>query len=88
MLVPYTVLTSVEQQLRKDIAKLVDIGVLEEDFTSEWASPSFAIAKKHETKRVVSDFRKLNSLLQHHPFPVPKIGDMIRSMEGLPLPQL
>jgi Reverse transcriptase (RNA-dependent DNA polymerase) len=79
---PYTVPRSVEQQLRKEIARLVDIGVLEEDYTSEWASPTFAIAKKNGTIRVVSDFRKLNSLLQRHPFPIPKIGDMIRSMEG------
>jgi hypothetical protein len=60
----------------------VKIGVLEEDYTSEWASPTSAIAKKSLTVRVVSDFRKLNSLLQHQPFPIPKIGDMIRSMEG------
>ena len=60
----------------------MDIGVLEEDYTSEWASPTFAIAKKNGTIRLVSDFRKLNSLLKCHPFPIPKIGDMIRSMEG------
>jgi hypothetical protein len=36
----YTVPRSVEQQLRhsKAIARLVDIGVLEEDNSSEWAS--------------------------------------------------
>jgi hypothetical protein len=28
------------------------------------------------------NFRKLNLLLKRHPFPIPKIGDMIRSMEG------
>jgi hypothetical protein len=69
---PYTVPRSVEQQLHKEIARLVDIG----------AFPSFATAKKNGTIRVVSDFRKLNSLLQRHLFPIPKIGDMIRSMEG------
>jgi hypothetical protein len=44
----YTVPTSVEQQLQqsKEIVRLVDIGVLEEDYSSEWASPSFAIPKK------------------------------------------
>jgi hypothetical protein len=36
----YTVPRSVEQQLRKEIVRLVDIGVLEEDYSSEWASPS------------------------------------------------
>jgi Reverse transcriptase (RNA-dependent DNA polymerase) len=79
---PYTVPRSEEQQLRKEIARLVDIGVLEEDYTSEWASPTFAITKKNGTIRDISNFKKLNSLLQRHPFPIPKIGDMIRSMEG------
>jgi hypothetical protein len=41
----------VEQQLQlsKEIVRLVDIGVLEEDYSSEWASrfPSFAIPKKN-----------------------------------------
>jgi hypothetical protein len=34
----------------------VDIGALEEDYPSEWASPSFAIPKKNGTIRVVTDF--------------------------------
>jgi hypothetical protein len=60
----YTVPRSVEYQLRKEIVRLVDIGVLDEDYSSEWASPSFAIAKKNGTIRVVTDFRKLNLLLK------------------------
>jgi hypothetical protein len=58
----YTVPRSVEQQFFKEIVRLVDIGVLEEDYSSEWASriPSFAIPKKNVTIRVVTDFRKLN----------------------------
>jgi hypothetical protein len=47
----YTVPRSVEQQLRqgKEVVRLVDIGVLEEDYSSEWAYfiPSFAIPKKN-----------------------------------------
>jgi hypothetical protein len=57
----YTVPRSVEQHLRKEIVRLVDIGVLEEDYSSEWASPSFAIPKKNGTIRVVTDFRKSRS---------------------------
>jgi hypothetical protein len=36
-------------QQKKEIVRLVDIGVLEEDYSSEWASlfPSFAIPKKN-----------------------------------------
>jgi hypothetical protein len=47
----YTVLRSVEQQLHqsKKIVRLEDNGVLEEDYSSEWAciSPSFVIPKKN-----------------------------------------
>jgi hypothetical protein len=64
----YTVPRSLEQQLQqgKEIVRLVDIGVLEEDYSSEWASPSFAIPKKNgsSTMRVVTVFRKLNLLLK------------------------
>jgi hypothetical protein len=57
-----------EHQLQqsKEIVRLVDVGVLEEDYSSEWSSPSFAIPKKNRTIRVVTDFRKLNSLLKRY----------------------
>jgi hypothetical protein len=43
----------------------VNIGVLEEYYSSEWASlvPSFAIPKKNGTTRVVTDFRKNSTQL-------------------------
>jgi hypothetical protein len=54
----YSVPRSVEQQLQqsKEIVRLVDIGVLEEDYSSEWDSPVFAILKKNgsSTVRVVT----------------------------------
>jgi len=40
--------TKKENKEFTEIAKLVEIVVLEEDFTSEWASPTLAIAKKTE----------------------------------------
>jgi hypothetical protein len=57
----------VEQQLQqcKEIVRLVDIAVLEEAYSSEWASciPSFSIPKKNGTIRVVTDFRKKSTQL-------------------------
>jgi hypothetical protein len=67
---------SVEQQLQqsKEIVRLVEIGVLEEDYSSEWDSicPSFEIPKKNgsSTIRVVTDFRKLNLLLKRIVSPI------------------
>jgi hypothetical protein len=50
----------------------VDIGVLEEDYPSEWSSPSFAIPKKNgaATIRVITDFKKLNLLLKRRVSPI------------------
>jgi hypothetical protein len=50
----------------------MDIGVLEEDYSSEWSSlfPSFVIPKKNGTIRVVTDFKKLNLLLKHRMSPI------------------
>jgi hypothetical protein len=49
------------------MVRLVEIGVLEEDFSSEWSSliPSFAIPKKNDSSkmRVVTDFRKYRTQL-------------------------
>jgi hypothetical protein len=72
----YTVPRSVERQLQhsKEIVRLVHIGegLLEEDYSSEWASriPSFAISKENGTIRFVTDFRKLNLLLKHAMSPI------------------
>jgi hypothetical protein len=77
----YTVPRSVEQQLQqnKEIARLVDIGVLEEVYSSEWASvfPSFEISKKNEKMRIVTDFRKLNFLLKRIMSPVSYSKDWV-----------
>jgi hypothetical protein len=60
----YTVTRSVEQQLQqsKEIVRLVDIEVLEEDYSSKCSSPSFAIPKKKGTVRA-TDFRKNSTQL-------------------------
>jgi hypothetical protein len=72
----YTVPRSVEQQIQqsKEIVRLVDIGVLEEDYSSEWDStfPSFASPKKYGIRKIraVIDFRKLNLLLKCRVSPI------------------
>jgi hypothetical protein len=66
----FTIPRSVEQKLNqsKEIVRLVDIGVLEENYSSKWASPS--TPKKNGTIRAVTDFRTLNLLIkvECHPY--------------------
>jgi hypothetical protein len=60
----------------------VDIGVIEENYSSEWASmcPSFAIPKKKgsATKRAITEFRKLNLLLKRRMSPISYPKDWVR----------
>jgi hypothetical protein len=53
----------------------VNIGVIEEDYSSEWDSQSFEIPKKNGTIRVVTDFRKLKLLLKHRMPPISYSND-------------
>ena len=49
-----------KETFKKELLRLVKIGVLEVVKSSEWGSPTFIIPKKNGTVRFISDFRKLN----------------------------
>lgn len=49
---------------------------------SQWASPSFIMPKKNKTVRFLSDFRKVNLNIVRKPYPLPKILDIMQTMEG------
>jgi hypothetical protein len=62
----FTVPKSVEERLQKSKGnvRLMDNGVLEEDYCSEWDFSRFLIPNKNGTKRVVTDFRTLKVLMK------------------------
>jgi hypothetical protein len=66
-------ITAELSQFPKSIG-LVELGVLEWQPTSEWASASFIQPKKNGTVRFLTDFRRVNELLIRKPFPLPKIS--------------
>ena len=66
-----------EQTFKKDLDRLVSIGVLRKVNRSEWAAPAFIIPKKDGRVRFISDFRKLNSQIKRTPYPLPHIKDML-----------
>ena len=71
-----------EAAMRREVERLVMIGVLEEANDSEWGAPTFIIPKKDGRIRFISDFRKLNQYLKRKPFPIPKIQDMLLKLNG------
>jgi len=78
----YTVPKALEHIAKKEVADLVDIGVLVKNVHSAWASPSFFRPKKDGRVRFVSDLRRLNSCLERHPYPLPLIEEVIWKMNG------
>ena len=68
--------------LKKELKRLCELGVLEWQPSSEWASPSFIIAKKNNTVRLLSDFWQVNKRLVRKPFPLPKISTVFQEIEG------
>jgi hypothetical protein len=79
---PFPVPKIHEETLKKEINRLCDLGVLKPQVASEYQSPSFIIPKKNGIVRVVSDFRVLNSKLQRVSYPIPRIQDILISLNG------
>jgi hypothetical protein len=71
-----------KEKVKKEIDRLDDIDVLERDDDTEWAAASFAIPKKTGDIRIVTDFRKLNGMLLRKPYPLPKIAEILQTMQG------
>lgn len=79
---PFPVAVSRRDQFKKELQRLVDLGVLAKEHESPWASPSFLIPKTDGSVRFLTDFRKLNKNLIRRPFPLPKILDLIQTQQG------
>ena len=68
---------------KKEVKRLIKLGVPEEENDSEWGAPSFAQPKaKTNHFRFLSDFRHLNRQLKRKPYPMPKIREMLLNLEG------
>ena len=71
-----------EDTLKKEVNRLVKIGVFKQKHSSEWVALTFIISKKNETVRFISDFRELNKRIERKPFTIPKIQDLLLKLEG------
>ena len=68
---------------KKEVERLVLLGVLELENISEWGEPSFAHPKpKSNRVRFLSNFRNLNKKLNQKPYPMPKTNKMLLKLEG------
>jgi hypothetical protein len=71
-----------KETIIKEVERLCQLGVLERQPASEWASPSFIIPKKDKTVHFLSNFWEVNKRLVRKPFPIPKISTVLQEIEG------
>ena len=71
-----------EKKLKAEVQRLVDWGVLRKVNRSEWAMPAFTISKPDGTLRSLSDSRELNKRIKRMPYPLPRIQDILRRLQG------
>lgn len=79
---PFQVPDKFRDLLKKELEKLVSLRVLSPVLSSAWAFPTFLIPKKDNTARLVSDFRKLNTVLEDSQFPLPMIKEVLTRRQG------
>ena len=72
-----------EAMFKKNVERLVSLGVLEETNDSKGGTPSFVQTKtKTNCVRFLSDFRNFNRQLKRKTSPMPEIYEMILILEG------
>ena len=70
------------QVLKREVERLVKLGILIRQPNSEWGSSAFIIPKKNGQVRFISDFREVNKRIIRAPYPIPKIATVLQQMEG------
>ena len=65
-----------------ELEHICDLGVLDPQQESEWASPSFIIPKKDGSVRLISNLRQLNKVIKRKQYPLPVITDILRKRIG------
>ena len=79
---PYPIPRSQEAMFKKEVDRMVNLGILKPTFDSPWGSPSFGIPKKNGSMRFVTDLRQVNKRVVRKPYLIPKVSDIFTRLNG------
>ena len=68
------------ETFRKDLRRLVEIGVFTPVQKSQCGKPVFIIPKKEGTVRFITDYRNFNQKIFRNIYPLPRIGETIQKL--------
>ena len=74
--VPYQIPDKWREQVREEISKLSDMGILVPS-TSPWSSPIVPVPKKDGTIRICIDFRRVNKVTELDPYFIPLVQEIV-----------
>lgn len=78
---PYRKSLSERELLKKEILEMLEAKIIRPS-SSPWSFPVVMIPKPDGTTRFCVDYRKLNSITQQDPFPLPRIDDIFDRLNG------
>jgi len=78
---PYRVARAEEDDQRKEIQMLLDLGIIRPS-TSPWAAPSVRVRKPDGSTRTCIDYRSLNAITKKDRYPMPVINDILPRLHG------
>ncbi|KAJ8279240.1 hypothetical protein COCON_G00063060, partial [Conger conger] len=76
---PYRIPEARRQAIREEVAKMLDLGVIEES-QSAWSSPVVLVPKPDGSWRFCNDFRRLNEISQYDAYPMPRVDELIERL--------
>ena len=79
---PYPIAHAHRSVFKNELDRLVEITVLSPTGPAKYLSPSFIIPKKDGRVRWITDFRKLNSMIERQVYHLPKIQDILKKRSG------
>ena len=80
--VPYRSMNPSKRKALKEFVENLQENNLIEPTHSEWAAPTVLVPKKDGSYRLVIDYRKLNAQTVKTSWPLPRISDILASLEG------
>ena len=70
-----------DQQLAEaEIQRLLDLDIIEPS-VSDWCSPAFLVNKKGGSKRLVVNYKALNSVMKKNSAPIPRIDECLKILQ-------